>query len=336
MTRLVPAAALAAALIVAPAWAADAPAFPPLPTAVSSFGAAVAGDHVYVYGGHSGKTHTYSTGTVVGTFRRVSLSHPEKGWEDLAGGPHCQGLALVAHNGTVIRVGGMQPRNKPGDPADNHSLASVARFDPKAGKWESLPDLPAGRSSHDAVVVGDTLVVVGGWKQNGAGKPSDWHDTALLLDLSKPGAKWEAVPQPFKRRALTAAALGGKVYVIAGLHDSAAAGTSHEVNVFDPATKKWAEGPKFPGDRLDGFAPAAAVSGGSLYVNPASGTVYRLAGDAWEPAAKLATPRFVHRVVPVGGGKLLALGGASKAGNVAASEVVVPGPAAGSKPAGGN
>lgn len=293
---------------------------PPLPVAVSSFGAATADGHVYVYGGHSGRTHVYSTKTTVGTFRRLNLADPAKGWKELPGGPHCQGVALVAYKGTLIRVGGMQPRNQPGTESDNHSLASVASFDPKVGKWEDLPDLPAGRSSHDAVVVGDTLVVVGGWKMNGTGKKSEWHDTTLLLDLSKPGAKWESVPQPFQRRALTAAALDGKVHVLCGL--TAGAGTSHEVNIFDPTTRKWTTGPKVPGDRMNGFTPAAAVLDGKLYLSPADGTIYRLDGEKWMPVSKLTTARFVHRVVPIGGVKLLAIGGASKAGNVAACEIV--------------
>ena len=67
--------------------------FSPLPVAVSSFGAAVAGDYVYEYGGHCGATHAYSTADVVGTFRRLKLSDPTK-WEDLPGGPSLQGLAL--------------------------------------------------------------------------------------------------------------------------------------------------------------------------------------------------------------------------------------------------
>jgi N-acetylneuraminic acid mutarotase len=270
--------------------------FPPLPRAVSSFGAVASDGYAYVYGGHSGKTHTYSNETTVGTLHRLKLDGGTK-WEELPGGPRVQGLALVAHKGKVIRIGGMQPRNKPGEPGDTISLASVSRYDPKANKWEDLPPLPAPRSSHDAVVVGDTLVVAGGWQMNGAGKDPEWFDTMLLLDLAKPGAKWESVPQPFKRRALAMADFGGKVYVIAGLTDDG--GTSHEVDVFDPATRKWTTGPQIPGDRMNGFSPAAVVLDGHLYVS-------------------------VHRVVPAGGGKLLALGGASKAGNVAESEVVTP------------
>jgi N-acetylneuraminic acid mutarotase len=297
------------------------PTIPPLPKAVSSFGAAVADGSIYVYGGHSGKTHTYSTETTVGTFYRFKLEGGTK-WEELPGGPQMQGLALVAHNGTIIRIGGMQPRNKPGDPADNVSLASAARFNPKVNKWEDLPELPAPRSSHDAVVVGNTLVVAGGWQMNGAGQTPDWCDTLVLLDLAKPGAKWESVPQPFQGRALTMAEHDGKVYVIAGLTPDG--GTSHDVHIFNLATRKWTTAPKIPGERMNGFSPAAVVLDGHLYVSPADGIVYRLSGDKWEPTVKLQTPRFVHRLVPIGGGKALALGGASRAGNVAECEVVTP------------
>src|SRR5688500_12139998 len=80
--------------------------FPPLPQAVSSLGAAACDGWLYVYGGHSGKTHSYSTDTVVGTFRRLKIDGGKR-WEDLPGGPIAQGLALVEHKGKLYRIGGM-------------------------------------------------------------------------------------------------------------------------------------------------------------------------------------------------------------------------------------
>lgn len=221
-----------------------APEYPPLPQAVSSLGAAVADGWLYVYGGHSGQAHHYSTETVVGTFRRLKLSDP-KGWEDLPSGPGLQGLALVAHGGKLYRLGGMQPRNKPGEVADTVSVAACARYDPAAKKWEALPDLPEGRSSHDAVAVGDKIVVAGGWKLNGAGKKPEWHGTVLVLDLTQQPLKWQSVKQPFQRRALTAAAHGGKVYVIAGLSEGG--DLERTVNVYDPAKDEWSSGPEVLG-----------------------------------------------------------------------------------------
>ena len=293
---------------------------PPLPDAVSSFGAAAAGGRVYAYGGHAGKTHSYSAATASGAFRRLD---PANGWEELPGGPGLQGLALVAHGGKLYRLGGMQPRNTAGEKADLVSLAGCAVYDPAAGSWSPLPDLPAGRSTFDAAVVGDVLVAVGGWRMNGAGKESDWHDTAALLDLSKSAPAWESVQQPFKRRALAVAAVGSKVYAVGGLNPDGEVELT--VDVFDVAARTWSKGPKLPGPALNGFTPGLCEKDGRLYVSPADGVVYRLAaaGVGWEPVATLAVPRYVHRLVPAGG-RLLALGGASPSGNVRLTEAVDP------------
>ena len=103
------------------------PAYPPLPEAVSSFGGIVADNFLYVYGGHTGKAHSYSTSTVSGKLHRLDLKHP-KAWEELPGGVGLQGMNLAAHAGKIYLIGGMQPRNKPGDPAENHSVADVTCY----------------------------------------------------------------------------------------------------------------------------------------------------------------------------------------------------------------
>ena len=145
---LIPAALLAALVAASAALAqplpAKEPAFPPLPNAVSSLGAVACDGYLYAYGGHAGKTHSYDTKTVLGTFHRLKLDGGTK-WEELPGGPILQGMNLAAHGGKVYQVGGMQPRNEPGTPTDNRSVAECARFDPKVGKWEVLPEMPAGR-----------------------------------------------------------------------------------------------------------------------------------------------------------------------------------------------
>jgi N-acetylneuraminic acid mutarotase len=298
--------------------ASAADSIPPLPQAFSSFGAAVADGYVYVYGGHAGKTHSYSVETTVGALRRLKLYDPKAGWEELPGGDRIQGLALVAYGNSVIRIGGMEPRNKAGEKADNHSIATVATYDPAKKAWTKLPDLPSPRSSHDAVVVGDTLYVFGGWHMKGKEK-STWYDHGLKLDLRSPGATWEKITQPFIRRALTAAVHDGKIYVICGLTDDG--DTSHDVNVLDPKTGTWSKGPDVPGNRMNGFTPAACVCGTSLFLSPADGIVYKLAGDKWEETGKLAKGRWVHRVVAAKD-QLIVLGGASKDGNVAAVETI--------------
>lgn len=299
--------------------ASAAESIPPLPQAVSSFGAAVADGYVYIYGGHAGKTHSYSTETTVGALHRVKLDNPKAGWEELPGGERIQGLALVAYGPSVIRIGGMEPRNKTGEKSDNHSISTVAKFDPAKKVWTKLPDLPSPRSSHDAVVIGDTLFVFGGWHMKGKEK-STWYDHGLKLDLRSAGATWEKIPQPFARRALTAAMHDGKVYVICGLTNDG--DTSHDVNVFDPKIGSWSKGPTVPGERMNGFTPAACVCGSSLYLSPADGVVYKLSDHKWEETGKLQKGRWVHRVVS-NNGELIVLGGASKDGNVATVELVL-------------
>ena len=195
---------------------ASAETWPAMPAAVSSLGAIEADGYLYVYGGHAGKTHSYAQETTLGKFRRLKIDAPEQGWEELATGMHLQGLALVAYKNSILRVGGMEPKNSKTEKSDNHSTPTVQSFDAKTKKWTDLPELPAGRSSHDAVVVGDTLVVVGGWNMKGAAK-SEWHTTTVTLDLADAQAKWKSLEQPFSRRALTAAVLDGRVYVIAGM-----------------------------------------------------------------------------------------------------------------------
>jgi N-acetylneuraminic acid mutarotase len=294
-------------------------AFPPLPKAVSSLGAVECDGYLYVYGGHAGKTHSYDTATVLGTFHRVKSGGTK--WEELPAGPKAQGMNLATHGGKVYRVGGMQPRNAPGEPADNHSLAECAVFDPKVGKWEELPALPAGRSSHDVVVAGDKLVVVGGWQMKGKDEKSVWHDTALVLDLGATKPEWKSIPQPFQRRALTAAAVGNKVYVLGGL---GAGGGDKGVDILDVTTGKWTTGPELPGSDRVAFSPAACAVNGRLVVNTSAGPVFRLndAGNGWEKVGEASAKRIVARLIPLGKDTVVLVGGASGGANADALEVI--------------
>jgi len=218
----------------------------------------------------------------------------------------------------------MEARNKADEKSDLYSTAEVAAFDPKSNKWSPVAALPAGRSSHDVVAVGSKLVVVGGWQMKGAEKPV-WCDTALVLDTASASPKWDAIPQPFQRRALTAAALGTKVYVAGGLTEAGEA--VRKVSILDVASGKWSEGPEFPGTDRVGFSPAATVAGGKLVLNTADKSVLVLneKGTAWEKAGATATGRYVHRLVPAGPGAVLAIGGASPNGPLDTVEVVTPG-----------
>jgi N-acetylneuraminic acid mutarotase len=280
--------------------------FATLPEATSSFGAAASDGWLYVYGGHVVSTHAYSTEAVSGKFNRLRLADG-KTWERLPDGPPLQGMNLAAHGGKIYRVGGMQPQNKPGEPQDIRSVADVARFDPVTGTWEALPPLPVPRSSHDVVVVGNTLVVVGGWTLKGTEK-TEWPDSIELLDLSAPTLTWTRAPQPFKRRALVATATGGKVYALGGFDEKSQ--VVHSTTVYDVASRTWSSGPDLPGGSMNGFGPAATVVNGSVLVSVDDGGLYRMnaSAQAWTKVGQ-GTPRIVHRLV-TDGNRVLILGGA--------------------------
>lgn len=171
------------------------------------------------------------------------------------------------------------------------------------------------------VAVGDKLVVVGGWQMKGKDEKAVWHDTSLTLDLSTAKPEWKSVPQPFKHRALTAAALGTKVYVVGGL---GAEGGDKRVDVLDVATGKWGEGPAMPGGERVAFSPAACTVRGRLVLNTSEGPVYRLSekGDAWEKVGEAAKKRIVARLIPFGADRVILLGGASGGGNADSLEVI--------------
>lgn len=288
-----------------------------LPQATASFGSTVSDGWLYVYGGHTSPTHTYFIGAVSGKFNRVKLS-ANPTWESLPDGIAVQGLNLAAHNGKIYRIGGMEPRNERNKAADNHSLADAARYDVAAKKWEQLPALPELRSSHDVVVLDDKLYVVGGWALEG--KKESWRNTVEVLDLKSSNPSWSSIPQPFQRRALMAAALDGKIYVIGGMNEKQK--IVKNVSILDPKTKQWSEGPELPTGEIVGFAPAVGVHKGQIYLSVADGQLLRLnlSAGAWEKVATTSS-RVAHRLASYDNSILL-IGGAAKGKNLDLVEIV--------------
>ncbi len=118
-----------------------------------------------------------------------------------------------------------------------------------------MAPLPEPRSSHDVVVVGDKLFVVGGWSMHGQ-RGEDWLSTAVVLDLAADKPQWDRLKQPFERRALTATSHTGKVYVLGGFDSGSE--PSRQVDIYDPASDSWAKGPDLPMPDRNGFAPQPA------------------------------------------------------------------------------
>lgn len=295
-------------------------ALPDLPNGVTSFGAAFLDDAIYLFGGHLGKPHSYSRDKVHQPLLRLPFAEDAQ-WEELPTDEPALGPALLPYQSGIIRVGGMQPRNAEGDEEDMWSVPWVRRFDPATRTWSSLPDMPEGRSSHDAFIDGDTLYVAGGWNMRGP-ESSLWQDTVLKMDLSAPKPVWETIRQPFYRRAVAVAVAHGKLYVMGGLDK--AAETSARVDVLDLKTGKWSLGPDLPDSPVKGFGLAAMTAGGELYTTGLNGGIHRLdtGSNQWVEVARLAKPRMFPRLLAAGDRTLIVLGGGDRKGHIPEIEVI--------------
>lgn len=286
-----------------------------LPFTLTSFGGAVLGDHVYLYGGTKGASHEYGQEWQNDALMRMKLTGGD--WETVARGPRLQGLALVPHGGKLYRVGGFEARNRAGEEQDLWSVASAASFDPTTGEWSDLPPLPEPRSSFDAVVMDDYLYVVGGWGMAGDAKRA-WHTTAWKMDLSQAEPKWVAMAiAPFERRALALAAHGGKLYAIGGINSGDE--TSLETDIYDPVADAWTTGPELIGETgMTGFGASAFATGGELYVSTVTGSLQKLSQDGtrWTVVAEMPTGRFFHRMLPANDREFVMVGGSNMKGRV--------------------
>ena len=302
---------------------------PDLPLAISSFGAAVQGGSLYVYGGHIGRQHVHSFENLSQLFLRYPLapepSGPSPGWLALPPGPPLQGTALVEYGRAIYRVGGMRANNPRREPSELYSVRSAARFLPAENRWERLPELPAGRSSHGLAIVGDQLVVAGGWELRGSIEDPLWERTVMALDLRKldsdAGGEWnELTETPVGVRANAAVGLNGKLWVLGGLADNG--DTTRRVDVYAPSTDTWTSGPELPASgSLNGFGADAVTVNGILLVSQADGRIYSIrdTAGAWNHAGDLDERRFFHRLA-TDGESLLALGGANRTGHLTSVE----------------
>ncbi len=286
-----------------------------LPTTLTSFGGAVLGDYVYVYGGTKGSSHNYASELQNDSLMRMPVTGGE--WETIAKGPHLQGLALVPHGDKLYRIGGFEARNKKGEEQDLWSVDSVSSFDPKTNQWTDMPALPEPRSSFDAVVMDDHIYVVGGWGMAGGGR-STWHETAWKMDLTQDKQQWTAIAKtPFERRALALAAHHGKLFAIGGI--TSGGETSRETDVYDPKSDAWTVGPELVGeDGMTGFGASAFATGGSLYISTVDGSFQQLSADAstWNVIGQTPTARFFHRMLPVSDNAFVVVGGSNMRGRI--------------------
>ncbi|MBP7685310.1 MAG: hypothetical protein KBB95_25560 [Deltaproteobacteria bacterium] len=279
-----------------------------LPAPVTSFGAAAWGEHLYVLGGYRGESHHY---TAEGQSASLGRLHVASGaWEELAGLERgLQSAALVAHEGTLIRVGGLYAQHSPEDADDAadrlRSTSEVARYDIASGRWTNLPPLPTPRSSHMAAVLDHVLYVAGGWDLDHDPATARWATTVEALDLRNTDMGWRSIEAPFQLRGVGVAAASGQLVVVGGMDPI---GVPQRVtHLFNPRDAGWTRGPELPASP---FGAAAAAVGNDVVVTGMDGVVHVLTpGEAaWRSAGSVLFPRFFHQNVAVNG-QVFAIGG---------------------------
>lgn len=284
------------------------------PAAIASFGAVAHDGWLYVIGGHVGRAHHHSRENLHRGFYRVKSDAPSQ-IEPLPGGVGLQGLAMVALESGLYRIGGMRATNHPEDDARLSSVRTVMRFDPEALLWTVASPLPRPRSSHDAVAMGGAVYVFGGWDHNGG--EEHWLEHGYRGMLGANGLEWTEIPQPFVRRAVAVAAHEEHIWVVGGLTESGK--PSRRVDIFDPASESWSRGPDLPSM---GFGATAFGTPQGLFVTLLSGAVLRLADDssAWTTIGQLTFPRFFARLLPAGVDRLAVVAGAGRIGHMSTIE----------------
>lgn len=118
---------------------------PSLPIAVNHPGAAAINRDVYVAGGFARS---------IATNRVFVLTAGSSSWRELAPMRHARGaLALLAFDGRLYAVGGRDASTQ---------IAEPEVYDPSAGTWSALANMPAPRNHVAGYIDGSLLCVAGG------------------------------------------------------------------------------------------------------------------------------------------------------------------------------
>ncbi len=206
---------------------------PDLPDELSSLGATVAGDQIYVAGGLDKNGAT-------GGFFSLSLSHLELGWSKLPGLPVVLSHAVVAaqydgHEIAVFVIGG---RNKKGDLTE--FLSSVFKFTPSDQKWVRVGDLqhegkPVSVSAGTGIAFGNNQILLFGGDRG-----------FFFNQTERMNIEIASVSDPVRKDSL----LKRKDHFLTN-HP----GFSNLILVYNTLTGKWAEAGEIPGN-----APVTTVA----------------------------------------------------------------------------
>jgi peroxiredoxin/N-acetylneuraminic acid mutarotase len=210
--------------------------------------------------------------------------------------------ALASYNGKIYVSGGFVPPQNTQIPTGGawQPIDNVWEYDPAADSWKALAPLPTKRGAAVAAEVGGKIYVIGGATTVDGSKEPFFTFMGAAKDLSTnevydPATnKWESrKPMAVPRNHAFAAAVKGKIYVIAGRTGHGfimSATNTNAVEAYDPVADMWS-GPleRIPNARSGG---GCGTDGRRIYVAGGEVTTAAIAGafrgvEAYDPALNI-------------------------------------------------
>ncbi len=142
------------------------------------------------------------TGSIAATGGHLAFDPTTGAWETLPSLPvPVHHHALAVQDGLLLAIGGY------------HGIPFIATdevwgYQPGGPAWLPLPPLPVARGAHQAVNVGNEIVVLGGIGQDG--------QPVLQVDILESGTRREGAPMPAGREHFAAGLVGDEVVVAMG------------------------------------------------------------------------------------------------------------------------
>ncbi len=218
--------------------------------------------------------------------------------------------SAVTWKGDAVLIGGFVP----GD--ELTSAQSDRVYVLRGDSWKRLPSLNHPRAAAAAAAVGDKIVVTGGQADGKLVRQTEVFDGKRWTDVA-------AMPTP--REHLGAASDGRYLYAVGG-RDLTAAANLPALERYDPAADSWTKLDDMPenvGSVGVGFVDGRVVAvGGEGITHPfATVQAFDVKSNRWSRLPALPAPR--HGVAVTGlGDSLYAIGGATAAGHVQATDAV--------------
>ncbi len=265
-----------------------------MPTARSEMRVATVDGIFYVPGGFGGLTDF------------EAYDPAADNWTSLAPMPEpAHHMMVTGHGGKVYVLGGARSMAW-------QAVATVFVYDPATSEWTAAGPMPERRMGGEAVSLGDFIYLVGGT-----------GGTTAMLRYEPVTEAWNILPGPSQpREHVAAVAYDGEIWVVGGRWGGT--GALATVEVFDPASGSWRDGPEMNearsgfgaavvGDRI--FAAGGEILGQRPWTALASAEMYDPETGAWRLLPDL--PAGIHGM-PVAGydGTVYVLGGSDRAGGI--------------------